>query len=658
MQLSLPASTRSLVLGAGAAAAAALVVSYALKPRRRPTPQPETPAPKMPEARTVVEALALRAEGPNKHKAALQPVGAPAVTWAQYFEHVQGFSRALRAVGMPEVGAGPGPLPGVAVHAFNCPEWFYAALGAMLGRWTVSGIYNTNTYDQAAHILRTSDVRVLIIQDAEMYHATYEQQLHADFPEVLAVVIADPAGSLPARREVMTYAAFVATGVGEATPAVRELRDDDVASLVYTSGTTGNPKAVVCTHANLRVVVAMAHGMVPLNEKTRVISYLPLSHIAAQAIDLYQALYSGSLVVFATKDALKGALKQTLVDTKPTLFFGVPRVYEKMRAGMLKAAAEKYSKPGIGPVLKAIGDVAKWTATMWHSAGAADGPGEWVRVPLAPLYYLSKALVYSKVKKAMGLERCGLLYTGAAPLRQDTQRYFRSLDMPLLEVYGMSESTGCMACSSVNDPPRPMGSCGRALPGCEIVIADDGEICCRGGNVMPGYLKNEDASAEMVDASGLLHTGDVGRVDEDGWLFITGRKKELLITDGGENVAPVPIEDAILKATEAQGLSEEVGHVMLIGDQRKCLMCLFALSEDADPALRGDRTIAQKLTRAIEAYNTLHAKSRAQKVQNFAVVDAFIVPTGELTPTMKMKRGFIERKYAEVIDGLYMSAAA
>ena len=280
---------------------------------------------------------------------------------------MRAFAAALLAENKTAASAGSPPSFGVAVHAFNCPEWFFAALGAMHAGSTVSGIYTTNTYEQAAHILKTSAVRVLVLEDEEQLASTYGTLL-ADFPAVTAVLLRG--GDDSSRSRTPSYAAFVARGSRSSSssskksstvvlPAPEQLSGDAVTSLVYTSGTTGNPKAVELTHANVHAVCAMMHARIPLSEKTVVVSYLPLSHIAAQGIDIMSAVYCGATVHFADADALKGSLKQTLKRVRPTLFFGVPRVWEKMQAAMLAVAAEKYAKPGVGPVLKTIGSAAK-----------------------------------------------------------------------------------------------------------------------------------------------------------------------------------------------------------------------------------------------------------------------------------------------------------
>ena len=395
---------------------------------------------------------------------------------------------------------------------------------------------------------------------------------HARAPAVVAVCLAggddDPRSSTP------SFAAFCARGRegGGAQLAAPEALDAGaVASLVYTSGTTGDPKAVELTHASVAEVVAMMHARIPLGPDTVIVSYLPLSHIAAQGIDVFSAIYCGAEVHFADADALRGSLKATLLRVRPTLFFGVPRVWEKLAAAMKAKAAEAYAKPGAGPALKAIGAAAKAVGAAWYSPRVPDS-----RAALAPPFALARALVFKKARKGCGLDRCALLYTGAAPLPEGVLSYLRSVDMPLLEVFGMSESCGAIAVCGPTDAVRPAGACGRALPRGALEIAPDGEVLWRGANNMRGY-RGLPAETDKALKDG-LHTGDLGEVDAAGFVRITGRKKDLIITAGGENVAPTPIEEALGELLERERAG--AGHVVLVGDGRKFLACLVAPADD------------------------------------------------------------------------------
>ena len=391
----------------------------------------------------------------------------------------------------------------------------------------------------------------------------------------------------------------------------------------------------------------MMHARIPLGTHTKVVSYLPLSHIAAMGIDIFSSIFCGASVHFADSNALRGSLKDTLLRVRPTLFFGVPRVWEKMAAAMQTAAAKSYAKPVSGTILKSIGTAAKAVGKAWWSS---DTP-EWIKCGfLVVPFGFFKTLAYRKVRMGCGLDRCRLLYTGAAPLSSDTMWYLRSLDMPLLEVFGMSESTGAIAVCGPNDGDRPIGACGRALPMGQLTIAkEDSEILWKGENTMIGYkgLPSATKAAIHPDTRN-LHTGDIGRIDSMGYLFITGRKKDLIITAGGENVAPTPIEESFMSL-----LNGTTGHVVLIGDQRKFLTILIAPTEN------GTMPTPEQTEAIMKEYNANHAKSRAQRVQKAHVLEfPLSVETGELTPTMKVKRAFVLKKYSKEVNSMYEDGSA
>lgn len=591
----------------------------------------------LPQANNVVHALELRAVS---EALALQGADGRKFSWKEYYEQVRSFAGALASKSQGGVG-------GVAVHAFNCPEWFFGAIGALAAGWTVSGIYLSNTYEQATHIIKTSRVKVLILEDAQMLETTYGKVLE-EFPYLSVVLLkggdADPHSRTPSWE---AFCSLSNAGKDAILTPPSQLSPDSVATLVYTSGTTGNPKAVELTHSNIDTVCAMFHARLPLNAGTVVVSYLPLSHIAALGIDLLSSIYCGGQVHFADANALKGSLKDTLVRVRPTLFFGVPRVWEKMAAAMQVAAAKSYAKPGVGMVLKSIGTAAKVVGGAWWSA---DTP-EVVRCLLTLPFGLFKLLAFRKVRKATGLDRCQLLFTGAAPIPEDTLNYLKSLDMPLLEVFGMSESCGAIAVCGPHDGNRPLGACGRPMPMGTLEIAPDGEILWKGDNNMKGYSGLPAETAATISSEGQLHTGDLGII-QNGFLFITGRKKDIIITAGGENIAPMPIEDAIKGL-----LGPKAGHVLLIGERRKFLTILIAPKE-------GERGGPQSITSdeveaAIQTYNTDIAKSRAQRVQRAHVLEhALSDTTGELTPTLKLKRAYVSKKFEKDIEAMYAGSTS
>lgn len=363
----------------------------------------------LPEVHNVVEALEWRSRECSD-KLALKCTHGTTYSWKEYHTQVQLFGRALMTTQRDASGHG------VAVHAFNEPRWFFAALGALAAGWTISGIYLTNTYDQAAHVLKTSDVKVLVLETSEQLETIYKT-LFQDFPGIQVVIL--NGGDEALHSSVLSYDAFLEKAADSSRPlkAPKDLPGEAVTSLVYTSGTTGNPKAVQLTHTNIKTVCAMMHARIPLSEDTKVVSYLPLSHIAAMGIDLFSSVFCGAEVHFADSKALSGTLKDTLLKARPTLFFGVPRVWEKMAAAMQEAAAKSYEKKGSGQLLKIIGKAAKAVGAAWWSK---DTP-ELIRCCfLAVPFGLFKTIAFRKVRRRCGLDRCELMYTGAADCSRNT----------------------------------------------------------------------------------------------------------------------------------------------------------------------------------------------------------------------------------------------
>lgn len=333
-------------------------------------------------------------------------------------------------------------------------------------------------------------------------------------------------------------------------------------TLIYTSGTTGPPKGVMLSHDNITwsALSASIHfSMTPVHEV--VVSYLPLSHVAAQLADIYMSLINAGTTYFANPDALKGSLVNTLKEARPTAFLGVPRVWEKIHERMMD----------VGRKTKGVKKcISTWAKSLGTEANARKQLANY-RKPTG--YSVANIIVFKQVKKALGLDRCKIFLSGAAPISPDIVKYFHSLDITLLEIYGMSESSGPH--TSGVDTAFNLGSAGRSIPGAETVIdkpdaEGNGEVCMRGRNVAMGYLLKEETTDETIDDQGWLHSGDIGKLD-DGYLFITGRLKELIITAGGENIPPVMVEDQLKSELPC------ISNAMLIGDKRKFLSILLTL---------------------------------------------------------------------------------
>ncbi|HVX38717.1 MAG TPA: AMP-binding protein [Gemmatimonadaceae bacterium] len=555
------------------------------------------------------------------------------ITWRAYRDQVRRAARALIALGVA-----PGDC--VTIIGYNCPEWFIADVATIAAGGVPAGIYTTNTPEQCQYIADHCEARVAFVEDEEQLAKFL--RIRASLPRLAAIVLMH--GAAP-DASVLSWAEFLARG--EATPE-RELdarlagqQEDDVCTLIYTSGTTGAPKAVMLSHHNITWMVEQAARQVDVRAGDHMISYLPLSHVAEQLFSLHSSVVLGTCVSFA--ESLE-TLGDTLREVRPHHFLGVPRVWEKMQSKMEATGAD-------APAARK--KLVRWARAVGLAGGYADQRGE--NRPL--LYPLADKLVFSKVRERLGLDRARTLITGAAPIAQRTLEFFLSLGLPICEVYGMSE---CTAATTISIPARyKSGKAGYVIPGTEVRIADDGEICIRGPHVFQGYLHDPLGTAEAIDADGWLHSGDIGVLDDDGFLRVTDRKKELIITAGGENIAPQLVEGQ-LKAIPV------VNQAVVVGDRRRYLSVLLTLDPEKIPAVasragspardpveaaRCER-FAAYLQREIDAVNVRLA--RVQTVKRFAILpDELTIDGGELTPTMKLKRRVIAEKYADVIEDLY-----
>jgi long-subunit acyl-CoA synthetase (AMP-forming) len=433
---------------------------------------------------------------------------------------------------------------------------------------------------------------------------------------------------------------------------------DDCCTLIYTSGTTGPPKAVMISHRNytwLVETILVEISKEPMGPDDQLVSYLPLSHVAEQVVSVHAPMQFGGCVWFVQE---LDRLGETLQQARPSLFFAVPRVWEKIQARIVAAAAENPSA-----VRRAI---AKWARGVGLEGGYAEQQGR--SKPLA--WPVAERLVFRKVREKLGLDKCRLPVTSAAPIALDTLEFFLSLGLPICEVYGMSEATGP---TTLSLPWRyRTGKAGFAIPGTELSTADDGEILIRGPHVFLGYFKDEAATEETFDEEGWLHSGDVGNIDEDGFLKITDRKKELFVTAGGKNIAPQMLE-GLLKSIPV------VMQAVAIGDGEKYLSALLVLDPEQLPAaaeeagipaselasldehdeddqrearVTGDPRFQAYLQKQIDGVN--ERLSRVEQIKRFAVLPEELTPEGgELTPTLKLKRRVIHEKYAVEIARLY-----
>lgn len=586
------------------------------------------------------------------------------LTWREYYEQCRAAAKSFLKLGLER-------YHGVGILGFNSPEWFISDIACILAGGLAAGIYTTNSAEACQYVAANCEANILVVENQKQLDKIL--QVKDQLPHLKAIV--------QYKGELLQKAPFLYTWeefmkLGEDVPneqlnaVIESLRANECCTLIYTSGTTGNPKGVMLSHDNITWTARTASSLVKSGGGEEVVvSYLPLSHVAAQMVDIWISMAFAGTTYFAEPDALKGSLVDTLKEARPTCFLGVPRVWEKMQEKM-KAVGAKAS-----PLRKRVADWAK-AIGLQYSYSAMNGENV---VPWG--FMLANNLVFKKVRATLGLDRCKLCLTGAAPITKETLEYFMSLNMPVKELYGMSESSGP---HTVSVDEYRITSCGKVMPGCKIKLDNpdkdgNGEICFWGRNVFMGYLNMADKTTEALDEEGWLHSGDLGRNDQNDFLYITGRIKELIITAGGENIPPVPIEDALKAEVPI------ISNAMLIGDKLKFLSMLLTLKcvvdDNGEPtdelgpealefclqngvtATKVSEIIANKepaIYKAIqEGMERINARSmsNAQKVQKWVILERdFSITGGELGPTMKLRRPIVVKMYQEKIDEMYAVA--
>ena len=559
------------------------------------------------------------------------------VKWNEYQRNIESVAKALLFFGMQKGEC-------IVIIGNNRVEWLYAQFGIMAAGGIATPSYQTNTAKQLAYLINHSKARFIFAENQSQYDklAASRNELPALEKVILfdAVKDADPDWTI-------SFSEFLKLGKGyeaEFQERLKSIKKDDTAFVIYTSGTTGVPKAVMSTHYHLSYVGETLMKRFEMNERSRSISYLPLSHIAEQIATNNLQLETGG-EVYLCPDAL--LVKDYLPLVQPNVLLGVPRVWEKVESalkGIIEGSSgfkKKLLKWGLKTELAAF-DEEQQTGMAVDSFARK----------------LANKLVVSKIKSKLGMDKIMFAFIGAAPSNLDNLRFFASLGIQINEVYGMTETTGILATTSPSN--RKFGTVGKPLEGVELKIATDGEILARGPALTKGYMHMPEATNELWEG-GWLHTGDVGEFDSDGNLKITDRKKDLIITAGAKNVAPQPIE-AMLK--RINGISQAV----LVGDKRPYLIALVTVDSLALEAmnltlgirvrssveLAASEEFRDYVSVQIEGVNSKVAKF--EKIGRFKVLERdFAVETGELTPTMKMKRKVVNEMYAKEIEEVYAS---
>jgi len=566
------------------------------------------------------------------------------ITHRETRERVQAISLGLR-----ELGIQPGDK--VAIVSENRPEWALSDYACLCARATDVPIYPTLTAKQTEYILRDSESVAVFCSTTAQVDKVLE--VKSALPGLKHIVAFESAAAAQ-RPGVTAFAALEAKGRAAAPQHPQWKQDaltaqpDDLATLIYTSGTTGDPKGVMLSHHNIWSNVQAVLQMIPIGTGDECLSMLPLSHSYERMVD-YTLFQAGVIINYAESFDTVAA---NLGEVKPTVVLSVPRLYEKVYARVLENALSGSA------IKRTIFFWAKRTGEQWATLSLAGLP---IPGGLAIKKKVADRLVFSKLQARTG-GKIRFFVSGAAPLSADIAKFFYSAGLPIIEGYGLTESSPVL---TLNPLDRiKLGTVGRAIPGVELKIAQDGEILARGPNIMHGYYKLPEATKETIDADGWLHTGDIGELDSDGYLKITDRKKELLKTAGGKYIAPQPIEGMVKR-------NKFVANAVLYGDRRKFPIILVVPNFDNLERWARERSLSYgthteliqlpdvraKIER--EVMSTLHDLAKFETPKKVVLLENdFTIESGELTPTLKVKRRVVEKRYKDLIDAAYASADA
>jgi len=563
------------------------------------------------------------------------------MTWEDYADRVSDVAAGLIRLGLT-AGDRVGILSG------NRREWHLADLGILAAGGVTVPVYPTNSSSQVAFVLDHAECRYLFVEDLDQLSKVLLRRTEVPLLERVFVfdrgdgLDHDFVGDLSDLRELATEELAEHPTVLE--DRAQAIGPDDLATIVYTSGTTGRPKGAMLTHGNLAANIDNITRVVPVGPDDRFLSFLPLSHIAERTVSDFGQVLAGGETWFAQSLA---SVQEDLRDCHPTVFFAVPRVWEKFREGIrehvttlgaprrivaeryLHLASRKGRVTGAGPALS-------WAERLQHR--------------------VLDALVGRTIRTQLGLDKARYLVCAAAPVHPDLLRWFHGLGLPVAEVYGQTENCGV---STMNPPGEiRIGTVGIAVPGVEVQIAKDDEVLSRGRNVTIGYHRDDVSTAELLDDEGWMHTGDLGVIDADGYLTITGRKKDLIINASGKNISPQEIETRLR-------YEPLISQAVVIGDGRPFLTALLTLDAEAVrewaqrhgrggsiEALSTDPEVLEEVAESVERVNLEHA--RVEGIKRWHVLpNDLTVAGGELTPTLKVKRQVVAERYTDLIDSLY-----
>jgi long-chain acyl-CoA synthetase len=561
-------------------------------------------------------------------------------TWGEYGANAKKIGQALLASGM-------NPGDKVSILSQTRLEWVMCDMAIMCIGCVTAPVYHSNTKEQVLYIAEHSDARLMFIEDQEQLDKILE--IWGRLPNVEKAVVFDAyhPKDLP---NVTSFADFIETGIDDDSfeQRIESSKPEEVISFIYTSGTTGHPKAGIINSDNVISMIKYLPDMLDIRKEDISLAYLPLAHIAERLLGHFLKLVYGNETAFA--ESIEDMPDNTR-QVGPTILFGTPRVYEKYYARI---------STGIGDATWVQKKVYNWSVETGRKRSELLSKKESIPITLKFKSAIAKFLIYNKIKDIFG-GRIRFMISGAAPISPEIIHYFKWMGITIYEAYGMTETTGVISC---NKPGFvKIGSVGQLLPETEVKIADDGEICVRAPQNIKEYYKNEEATNELLkpgsNDSFWLHTGDVGHIDEDGYLFITDRKKDLIITAGGKNVAPQNIEN-LLKT------SPYVSQAMVFGDKKPYLTALITMDEDEIAKFARDHKLLYQDLANLSKKEEVHELYRQEvhlkneKLASYETIKKFFVleedfdqDKDELTPTLKVRRKVVTERYRDILENLY-----
>ncbi len=564
-------------------------------------------------------------------------------SWSEYYDHVKHCCLGLMELGLKREDR-------LAILGDNCREWIYADLAAQAAGAVGVGVYATNPANQVRYVVGHSDSVMVVVKDQEQADKILE--VRAELPKLSKIIVIDMKGLRHYKDPaIIPFAEIEAIGRKKACQApelfddlIAATRPDDIALMVYTSGTTGPPKGAMLTHRNLLTLSHKFYQLGLVSDDDQVVSYLPLCHIAERLMSLILALYAGYTVNFAESI---GTVQESLYEISPSIFTGVPRIWEKMHAA-------------IQINIKDASRLKRMNYNFWMRVGRdilerqMAGKGESITDKI--LYRLGYLLLYRTILDKIGLLRVRFALSGAAPISPEILKFFRILGLRIAQVYGQTEVTGVSHFQPGDD--LKIGSVGKPFEGVECQLAADGEIMLRGETVFAGYYKDPDATARTV-RDGWLYTGDVGQLDQDGYLYITDRKKDILITSGGKNIAPSEIENHLK-------FSPYINEAIVVGDARPYLTALIQIEFDTVSKWAMDQKIAFTTFKSLATDAQVHelikkevnecnrAFAQVETIKKFTLLDKELDHDDEeLTATLKVRRKAVEEKFKDIIEAMY-----